>query len=221
MSFVKLVLCVVILIIIIKFCYRLYKYKHPEKYYGGKVYRAKLVSITPEIKVYNDLSREQNIINAEERDVTDILVQETSNKYYCREVITGKLIPVSYAKYMNYEGYYEFKNYEHCVFVRIDEIYFYITGFFWRYGSHRLYDISAENLEKYIAERKGKYKARIYVGKYDYEYEYKYKEFDSFKDYIDYILSQGEKFYKDSQAKGEISDDKKNEEILEELKANQ
>lgn len=85
--------------------YTLYRRKHPEKYYGGEVFLAKLDSVTPNINVDTDLSKAENIDKAEKECVEKILIQKTSNKNFYREIITGKLIPVRIITYW-YEATY-------------------------------------------------------------------------------------------------------------------
>ena len=57
------------------------------------VYKCELLSVTPDIVVYNDKSMRKNIINADTMVVANILVQKTIRPDYMREIITGKLIP--------------------------------------------------------------------------------------------------------------------------------
>lgn len=68
---------------------------HPEKYYGGDVYRFNLMSIKPDITVYNDWTKAKNILESEKQVVDTVMVQLTCSDKYYREIITGKLIPVS------------------------------------------------------------------------------------------------------------------------------
>lgn len=190
-----------------------FKSKFPEKYYGGTVYSAKLISITEDIEVYIDLSREENIFNAKTQYVEKILVQETSNKYYYREILTGKLIPASFANkhiidddFFDPEYEYEYRSYKHCVFLEfIDR---YKNNNFWRIWKFQyrskspLEEISSTILEDYIATHTSEYKG-----------------FNSFGEYLDFIFARGEKFYKDSEAKGHLSDSKLIEDILKNLKS--
>ncbi len=194
-----------ILYLIIRSVYDRYKKKHPEKYYGGKVFLAELLSITPNINVCTDLSKEINIYNAEKESFGKILIQKTSNSEYYREIITGKLIPVftktSYIDLYKQKDEVVIYSGKSCVFVKrydritySDTLRFINTNFF-------LKDVSSNDVKKYIDERKAEYKG-----------------FATFKDYLDDVFAQGEKYYADSLAKGEISDGKKIEDILKNLK---
>lgn len=192
---------------ILALCRKIYISNHPEKFYGGEIYKAKLLSITPEIEVLNDLSKGRNIINAELKVVAEIAVQETSNNNYVREIVSGKLIPVSFVN--TYHGHHStsYSNYDHCVFVKCKDLYYKLNGIlgnpfdeFDKTIESHLEEISADDLEKYLEKCKGKY-----------------GDFKSFEEYLDYIFDNGESYYKDSESKGMISESKKKQMILQKI----
>jgi hypothetical protein len=61
--------------------------------FDKKVFKCELLSVTPDIVVYNDKSMRKNIIDADTMVVANILVQKTIRPDYMREIITNKLIP--------------------------------------------------------------------------------------------------------------------------------
>lgn len=61
--------------------------------FDKKVFKCELLSVTPDIVVYNDLSMRKNIINADTMVVANILVQKTIRPDLMREILTNKLIP--------------------------------------------------------------------------------------------------------------------------------
>ena len=60
--------------------------------FDKKVFKCELLSVTPDIVVYNDLSMRKNIINADTMVVANILVQKTIRPDLMREILTNKLI---------------------------------------------------------------------------------------------------------------------------------
>lgn len=74
-----------------------YRQKHPEKYYGGTIFKVKLYSITDDVIVDKGKSMESNIVinNYDKlKYCGSFLVQKTSNKNYVREIVSGILLPV-------------------------------------------------------------------------------------------------------------------------------
>ena len=58
------------------------------------IYKVGLFSIDEDALIYIDLSRKDNIYYMKDKFVKEIFVQETLNKNYVREIITGMIIPV-------------------------------------------------------------------------------------------------------------------------------
>ena len=181
-----------------KFKSRYYE-QHPEKYYGGNVYRVDLSSIKPEITVYNDRPRSSNIYRAQRQVVDTLLVQLTSSENYYREIITGYLVPISRVKYVESETktvdyYYNFNSYLFVYRSWREDSY---TGCFYGFCENSKKTVTSEEVEQYIQERKNGYKG-----------------FTSFEDYLNALYKQAEGYYKKAEQKAEISDDKKIQEIL-------
>lgn len=185
-----------------------YKEQHPERYYGGDVYQVNLASITPQITVYVDWPKERNIYKAKIEVIDTILVQHTSSNNYYREIITGKLIPVSEVAYkIAYservgelilgKSYYNFTS---PLFIYVFSGYSSRTGTFLEYrnNSHKCANLG--EIEEYIQERKNGYKG-----------------FPSFEKYIDNLYEQANCYYETAKQKNEISDEKKIQEILKKL----
>ena len=61
--------------------------------YFDKVYKCDLLSITPDIEVYDNVDKKINIFYADLKPVKKIIVRRTLNPYVYQEVLTGKLIP--------------------------------------------------------------------------------------------------------------------------------
>lgn len=179
-----------------------YKKQHPEKYYGGNVFRVDLSSITSQINVYTDLSKAENIYNAKRQVVDTIMVQHTSSDNYYREIITGKLIPVSRARYTRSLGkilntsYFNFTSY---LFIYLSW-YVLDNGSFWEYANNSQKDVTYDEVEQYILERKNGYKG-----------------FSSFEKYLDNLYEQAECYYETSKQKNEISDKQKIQERLKKI----
>ncbi len=60
--------------------------------FDNPVFKCELLSVTPDIRVNVDENYKSNIANAETKPVSTILVQQSWNPSYMREIITKKLI---------------------------------------------------------------------------------------------------------------------------------
>ena len=189
-------------ILIYKFIERYFD-QHPEKFYGGKVYRVNLSSITHDITVYNNRSKSSNISNAESQVIDTIMIQETSSNKYYREIITGDLIPISTVIYVieGFEVVATNKLYSNsCLYVYLSKECWRDNGAFLGYCVDPRQDATSNEIEQYIQERaKG------------------YKGFPSFESYLDHLYERAESYYNQAKQKGEISDEQKTKKILEYL----
>ena len=153
-----------IIIVIIRFA----------KVYRSDIYKACLYSITSSINVDLKASKSSNIVR-NGVSVMYILVRRTMSNKYFREVITGKLIPISYTTAFSYE----LRNYRHCVYVPL----FLQSNFVYK----GIYKASDEDIDKYIDRIK-----------------FIYRDFKSFRIYLDNLFTEGKKYYKDSEAKAKV-----------------
>lgn len=60
----------------------------------NNIYECNLYSITPDIRVNHDWSKERNILRANKMNVKKIMVSPTFKRNFYREIITGVQIPV-------------------------------------------------------------------------------------------------------------------------------
>ncbi len=84
--------------------------KYPEKYFHITPYKAKILSITPDINVLKDISKSDNIERAKKVKVEDIIVQETYLENTYRELITGKIYESLSGKALTIEVSYDKAN---------------------------------------------------------------------------------------------------------------
>lgn len=171
-----------------------YRKKHPEKYYTGPVYKVKLKSITPDISINTNLSREQNLINAKREDVAEVMVQRTSSENFYREIITGKLIPVATLRING--SVYDYYNYNN--FIIVEWIYLYDKhGNIETDISVPFVKVSAEDLENYLYDRKEHFNG-----------------YSCFSKYLDSLFNNAESYYTKSLENVEENEDKKISDLL-------
>ena len=174
------------------------KVRHPEKHYGGPVYRVKLMSITDDIQIRPDLSHEQNLINAKREVVDEIIIQKTSSEDFYREIITGKLIPVATLRMK--DNCYFYDNFNNVIFV--EWIYIYSKkGEIVHTVINPLEKVSSAMLKEYIEERQNG----------------DYKECPTFAHYLDWLFEGKNEEYDKALDKVEKSEEKKIAELLEKI----
>lgn len=198
--------CVFCIDLLIHDCSVEYHDSHPEKYYGGDVYRFNLMSIKPDITVYNDWTKAKNILESEKQVVDTVMVQFTCSDKYYREIITGKLIPVSKVGFTDDMFYFrrsravEYYNLDPYMFIYEPYVIDSVTKKHLVHPKNSKHKVSPEELEQYIKERKNGYKG-----------------FDSYGEYLDSMYKQAEGYYEEAKGKNNISDEKKIQLMLENI----
>ncbi len=91
-----------------------------------RIYKCDLLSISPDTVIYSDKSMKKNLENANTNVVATILVKETINIDYVREIVTNKLIPIYKIVTYDAPGYRHHGTIDHIVpkspvFIKISE----------------------------------------------------------------------------------------------------
>ena len=160
------------------------------------VYKCDLLSITKDIRVNNDESISKNIADAETENICTVLVQETWNPSYVKEIITGQKIPVyrtlHYKNSTVLNGTIEREVPDYPCFIKYDMD----VGDEGEILSRDLVLATAPEVSEYISIHKMK---------------------DDYALYLFEMLKRGERFYNESKAKGIVSDQKQIKQMLKSL----
>jgi hypothetical protein len=156
-----------------------------------KVYKCKLLSISPDARINVDKSRKDNILNAETTEVAQVFVVPTLNRTKFREITTNRIIPAISELYQedyleNYGGIVHYSVPNSACFIKYSE-----REMYGDYKGNSLIPATAEEVENYVIEHRS--------------------EDGSFADYnkqLDALFLQAEENYENSKSKGVISDKK-------------
>lgn len=148
------------------------------------VYEVDLYSITENIRVNQDWSRYENILNANLQEVATIMVLPTRNPKYFREIVTGMLIPV--LRETTKTTLFCYKDHYYTVpktpaFIKIREVRFH------EYYNNNLICASAENVRQYVEKH--------------------INNVDDFKMELSNIFETAEAYYENAKQKNDISDE--------------
>lgn len=173
------------------------------------IYKVGLFSIDEDALIYIDLSRKDNIYYMKDKFVKEIFVQETLNKNYVREIVTGMFIPVKKEKvsigyiYSEVEGrcplvkYYDPFN---LPFAKTNSLNY----------VKRLKNVS-EDLGSvnfiYVYDNIG-FSSKSYIVKVKELVDYleKHKDIEKWKEKLNNIFLKGEEIYQDKLNEGNFSD---------------
>ena len=161
------------------------------------VYKCDLLSVTKDIRVNNDESIRKNIADAETENICTVLVQETWNPSYVKEILTGQKIPVyrtlHYKNSTVLNGTIEREIPDYPCFIKYDMD----VGDEGEILSRDLVLATAPEVSQYIDQHKMKGDFALYL------YE---------------VLKRGERLYNESKAKGIVIDRKQIRQMLKSIK---
>ena len=165
--------------------------------FNNTVYKCDLLTIRPDIKVYNDLSMRKNIMNAETDVVCTILVQKTFNVSYYKEILTGRLIPVyqviTHSTNTSSNGKVELDPPKSPCFIKRNMT----------IGEEGI--LLYDDLEKATIEELQ-------------DYSFSHINVERYKDYLFEVFGTGMKYYNDAKLKGEVTGENRIKRFLKAIK---
>lgn len=142
------------------------------------IYGCALHSITPDINIYKNSKKRENIEYADTKVVSRIMVKPTFIKNIYREIITGKMIPAYRLIFNRNKCFYKVQVPLSTVFIKVEEE---INNENKELSyTNNLHRADEQDVKKYIEENKSK---------------------EEFKEYLDRLFEQGEEYYEDALAK--------------------